>query len=96
VTKNKLLALIPWADVWGTLDELVEAGTDRDEALDLVAKALDQALPLDQLIPTPVGAALESVDGPVLRALLGLGWSLATDAKARAARKAKRAAKKAA
>ena len=89
---DHILKLVPWDDVLATLDALAEAGWDKDAALDLVAGLLDKALPLDALVPGPAGAALEAIDGPVLRAALGLAWTLATSKKGREARKAKRLA----
>jgi hypothetical protein len=89
---NEVLKLVPWDDVLSTLDSLAEAGWDKDAALDLVAGLLDKALPLDTLVPGPAGAALEAIDGPVLRAALGLLWALATHKKSREARKLKRLA----
>ena len=89
---NDILKLVPWDDVLGTLDALAEAGWEKEAALDLVAGLIDKALPLDTLVPGPTGAALEAIDGPVLRAALGLLWTLATSKKGREARKAKRLA----
>ena len=87
---------IPWDEVLATLDALADAGWEKDAALDLVSKLIDDALPMDTLVPGPAGAALEAIDGPVLRATLGLLWSLAEVKKGREARKARRAARKAA
>ena len=87
---------IPWDEVLATLDALADAGWEKDAALDLVSKLIDDALPMDTLVPGPAGAALEAIDGPVLRATLGLLWSLADAKKGREARKARRAARKAA
>ena len=77
---------IPWDEVLATLDALADAGWEKDAALDLVSKLIDDALPLDTLVPGPAGAALEAIDGPVLRATLGLLWSLAEAKKGREAR----------
>ena len=88
--KLAILKNIPWDEVLETLDALAEAGWEKDAALDLVADLLDQALPLDTWIDGPAGAALEAIDGPVLRATLGLLWALATKKRGRQARKAKR------
>ena len=85
--KIDLLKFVPWDDVLETLDALAEAGWEKDAALDLVASLLDKALPLDTLIPGPAGVALEAIDGPVLRATLGLLWTLAANRKSREARK---------
>ena len=77
---------IPWDEVLATLDALADAGWEKDAALDLVSKLIDDALPMDTLVPGPAGAALEAIDGPVLRATLGLLWSLAEAKKGREAR----------
>ena len=89
---HDILKHVPWDDVLETLDALAEAGWEKDAALDLVAGLLDKALPLDVFVPGPAGAALEAIDGPVLRAALGLIWTLAANRKGREARKAKRQA----
>ena len=88
VNKFDLMKFVPWDDVLETLDALAEAGWEKGAALDLVAGLLDKALPLNTLIPGPAGIALEAIDGPVLRAVLGLLWGLATKQKGRKARKA--------
>ena len=77
---------IPWDEVLATLDALADAGWEKVAALDLVSKLIDDALPMDTLVPGPAGAALEAIDGPVLRATLGLLWSLAEAKKGREAR----------
>ena len=92
--KTTILNSIPWDEVLETLDALAEAGWDKDTALDMVANLLDEALPLDDLVPGPAGDALEAIDGPVLRATLGLLWALATKKKGREARKARRILKR--
>lgn len=89
--KKTLLDAVPWDEVLQLLDDLAAAGWEKDAALDLVAGILDQALPCDQLVAGPAGQALEAVDGPVIRAVLGLLWALATKEKGRAARALKRA-----
>ena len=94
VKKNAILQAIPWNEVLSTLDALAEAGWDKDAAVDLVAGLLDEALPLDTWVPGPAGQALEAIDGPVLRATLGLLWSLATKETGRKARMAKRLLKR--
>ena len=86
--KLAILKNLPWDEILETLDTLAEAGWDKDAAIELVAQLLDDALPLDTWVPGPAGAALEAIDGPVLRAVLGLLWSLATSKKGRTARKA--------
>jgi hypothetical protein len=85
-----ILKNIPWNEVLETLDALAEAGWDKDAAIELVAQLLDDALPLDTWVPGPAGEALEAIDGPVLRSVLGLLWSLATNKQGRKARKALR------
>lgn len=92
--KTNWTKLIPWTEVLATLDALAEAGWEKEPAIDLMAKLLDEALPLDEIVPGPAGDALEAVDGPILKATLGLLWSLAEKKQARELRKAKRAARK--
>jgi len=88
--KLTILKNIPWDEVLETLDALAEAGWDKDAAIALVAQLLDDALPLDAWVPGAAGEALEAIDGPILRAVLGLLWKLATNKKARKVRKAVR------
>ena len=85
---------IPWEEVLETLDALAADGWDKDAALDLVVKLLDDALPLDTWVPGPAGEALEAIDGPVLRATLSLLWALASKKSGRKARKAMRLLKR--
>lgn len=91
----KFLKAIPWDEVVDTLDELSDAGWEREAALDLVSGLLDQSLPFDTIIPGPVGVAVEAIDRPVFRAAISLAWSLAerrgNREERRAARKARRA-----
>lgn len=93
--KSPILDRIPWGDVLSTLDAMADAGWERDEALDSVAALLDKMIPLDALVPAPAGGALEAIDGPVIRAALGLAWQMAADPDARAKRKARREARRA-
>ena len=46
---------IPWDEVLATLDALADAGWEKDAALDLVSKLIDDALPMDTLVPGPAG-----------------------------------------
>ena len=50
--------------------ELLDDGLTPDEALDLVAAALDAVLPLRALLPPPLGTLAEASDGPAIRAAL--------------------------
>lgn len=86
----EILKHVPWDDVMSTLDTLAESGMTREAAIDFVAGLLDKALPLNILVPAPAGIALEAIDGPVLRAAIGMLWKLAENRQARLARKAKR------
>jgi len=89
--KKKILDSIPWDSVLEFLDTLAEAGWEKDAALDLASGLLDKALPLDTLVAGAAGDALEAIDGPVLRAALGLLWNLAQNQVGREARKARAA-----
>lgn len=83
----------PWTEILETLDALVESGASKDTALDMITGLIDKALPLDTLVSGPAGVALETLDGPVLRALLGLLWGFAVNTASREARKIRRARK---
>ena len=87
---------LPWDDVLMTLEALVDAGWEKEAAIELLADLLDQALPLDRLVQGPTGAALEAMDGPVIRAALSMLWTMAERKDLREARKLRRAARKAA
>ena len=86
-----ILRSLPLGDVLELVDELVEDGADREEAIDAVVEFLDRLLDLGALVPGPAGVALETVDGPLIRAALGLVIAFASDADKRAERRSKRA-----
>lgn len=86
-----ILRSLPVGDILELVDELVEDGADREEAIDAVVDFLDELLDLGALVPGPAGDALETVDGPLIRAALGLAIAFASDADKRAERRSKRA-----
>jgi len=94
--KTTIFGAVPWADIIDALEALAEAGIERDQAIDMIASMLDQAIPFDTLVPGPAGAALEAIDGPVLRAGLRAAWAFVSDEDKRSARRARRAERRAA
>ena len=96
MTALSLLRSLPLGEVLELVDELVDEGADREEAIDAVVEFLDRLLDLGALVPGPAGVALETVDGPLMRAAIGLVVSFAADPDRRAARRSKRAERRAA
>lgn len=68
---------IPWTQVTELMEALAEQGVSEDEIVPAVVAVLDAALPLQILVPGPVGAVLERFDGPALRVAVRFAWSLA-------------------
>ena len=95
MSSRAMLRALPFPEILDLLDELIEEGLDQDDALDAVVEILDRMLAFGQWIPGPAGAAIETIDGPVLRAALGLIWSFAADPERRADRRKRRAARRA-
>jgi hypothetical protein len=91
--QHELIKLVPWTEVLELVDEMLDGGMDKDEALDEIAKILDTLLPLTAI--PEVGPLLEALDGPILRAALAVIVAFAGDPKQRAARKERREKKKA-
>lgn len=54
----------------GLVHDLNDAGLDADARVDAVARFLDAILPLDVLIPGPLGQVAECADGPAFAALV--------------------------
>lgn len=87
--------------------ELLDGGKTEEEIVQLLAVAVDAALPFAILVPPPVGLALEVVDGVIFEAILRPLVKVLRDpekrekwkahrAEVRAAREARQAARKAA
>jgi hypothetical protein len=91
-----------WEDVEGLVVELAEVGrmppaAREDRIVEVIADFLDAATPAGALLPPPIGAIAEGLDGAAYRALLTWGRTLfKKDPKKVAARKARRAARRAA
>lgn len=65
---------VPWRRILPHLRELFDAGWNKQEAIDHVADLLDAILVFPVLVPGPAGAALEAVDGTIIKAGLRLAW----------------------
>lgn len=90
VSAASLLSSLPIREILDLVDVLLEEGVDHDEAVDAVVEFLDQLLVWGEWVPGPAGEAIESIDGPVLRAALGLILSIAGNSSGRERRKARR------
>ena len=78
-------------------EDVLEADGAEDKVIEAVADFLDALLPLDQIVPGPVGDALEAKDDDAFEvALLALKKAFSVDPEKRAERKARRAERKAA
>lgn len=86
----EILTSLPISEVIDLVDELLEEGVDRDDALDSVVEFLDRLLAFGVWIPGPAGMAIETIDGPVLRAALDLVFAFAANPRSRANRRARR------
>jgi len=96
VVADVIAAEVVWEEAEVLLEDLVAEGLDEDAAALAVARFLDAVLPLDALIPGPLGELAEAADGPILarvvQALLALFRS---DPDRKAERRARRTARKA-
>jgi len=89
-----LLRAFPSEQVVDLVDDLLDAGEDRDDVIDAVVEFLDSLVRLDLWLPAPVGGIAEVVDGPVIRAIVSLVVAFAGDPATRAARREKRTARR--
>lgn len=90
---NKELLLDAGEDL---AEDLVASGLSEDKAVDSVAKFLDKIVPLDVLIPGPVGVIAEELDGAAFkRVVKALAEVFKRDPEQRAARQAERAERQA-
>lgn len=90
MTGASLLASLPLREILDLVDVLLDEGVERDDAIDAVVDLLDQLLTWGEWVPGPVGDAIESIDGPVLRAALDLVISIASNESDRARRRTRR------
>jgi len=72
-------------------EELVSSGVEEDKAVKAVATFLDKIVPLDALIPGPVGVIAEELDGAAFeRVVKAISDLFKVDPEKRAERKANR------
>ena len=88
-----------WEEAAGLAEDMVEAGADEEKALNAIADFLDTIIPMNVIIPGPIGEAAEILDGPFIRKgveeiFAFLKSLFHVDPEKKAARKAKRAEKK--
>ena len=68
----KILRAVPWGEVHELADSLLADGLSKDESAELISESLDEMLQFNRIIRGPAGAALEAIDGPVLKAAVKL------------------------
>ncbi len=80
-----------WEEAKDLTEELVDAGSDEDKAVEAVADFLDAILPLDKLIPGELGDIAEDADGIIFEEIVGgLAKLFKVDPQKRAERRARR------
>jgi hypothetical protein len=86
-----ILSSVPLYELQHSLDQLAEAGADRDTLVQAGAALLDALSPWDVLVPGPAGLLLEAVDRIAYMALLGPVVDAALKVRARRRRLERRA-----
>lgn len=71
------------------VDDLADTLTE-SEAIDIVARTVDALVPMDRLVPGPVGVFLERHDGDAVLAIGDWIRDIVTDPERRRAREARR------
>ena len=61
---------IVWTEARDLADDLAEAGGDEEEAARAIIRFVDAIIPLDVLLPGPLGRMIEFADGPVIERLV--------------------------
>lgn len=64
-----LASRVDLAAVAAEAADMLDGGLTADEVVEFVARRLDELLPLDAILPAPLGALAEAMDGPAYRAL---------------------------
>lgn len=72
IRPSKLLGVIPRGQLARLADDLLSAGHSPAEVAIDIADVIDEAVDFASLVPGAVGSILESVDGPILRAVAGI------------------------
>ncbi len=68
----KLLGALPRGKLAALADSLLSAGHTPAEVAEDIAEVIDAAVDFSALVPGVAGSILESVDGPILRAVAGI------------------------
>tara|TARA_Y100000593_G_scaffold76508_1_gene141422 strand:+ start:62 stop:400 length:339 start_codon:yes stop_codon:yes gene_type:complete len=89
-----ILKNAPWGKMLDLADDLIEGGMSKKAAAKQISEVLDETVDFMALIPGPAGIALETIDGPVIHAVVQLVLTFAADKETREARKAKRIERK--
>ena len=89
-----ILKNAPWGKMLDMADDLISGGMSKKTAAKEIAEVLDETVDFMALIPGPAGVALETIDGPVLQAVVQLVLTFAADKETRDARRAKRMERK--
>ena len=80
-----------WTEAQDLTEELVESKGDEDKTIHAVADFLDAILPLDALIPGPLGKLAEEADGLLFEEIVaGLSELFKIDPEKQAARRERR------
>jgi hypothetical protein len=66
------LGQLDWKVLREEFEELVSGGQTPRQAAQAVARAVDAAIPWDELIDGPTGELAEAIDGPVIRVAVTL------------------------
>lgn len=82
---------IPWAEITELMETLAQQGVSEDDIVPAVVQVLDAAIPLQILVPNPLGAILERFDGPALQVAVRFAWSLARGTSSPEERQSRRA-----
>ena len=89
-----ILKNAPWGKMLDLADELIEGGTSKKDAAKEISVLIDDTVDFMALVPGPFGVALETIDGPIIHAVVQLVLSFAGDKETREARQAKRLERK--
>lgn len=67
--EKRVLAKLDVPSLVSSAQKLLKAGKDKEATVLEVIRIIDAMVPWNVLIPGPIGAALEVVDGPIARAV---------------------------
>lgn len=85
-----ILKNAPWGKMLDLADDLIDGGMTKKAAAKEISVVLDDTVDFMALIPGPAGVALETIDGPVIHAIVTLILTFSADKETREARRAKR------